>query len=414
VTKQSLRPVRRDQTPAIAWSPAHDAYYVLAGVLRTATFPLQVAQSALIELEAHLGQNNRPLPFGLLAGGLYSCSQSKLVYVLVETVIPSGIDLTPDDPQDQLAAELRSLTAEAKKRGKLVLGWYLGGMDPQLELDPEVDGVHRELFPEQWQVVLVRDGSAGSGNGAFMRFEGIGNKYYPIPFSEVLSKKAAREKTDVRRTAVRWANYRTTETVSPLDAPAAAEITAANGSESLSSGKRLKEWLEPLRRAVYGAPTRHEPVARAVDARPTTSVAVPRRASHASPQWARPTSPPPTSPPPTLRSLPPVIEDEVRIEPDRPIVELDRPTVEPDRPIAEPDRPKVEPAPEMAHAAVEVSAPATHQLFINGELITFSKLAADDVEEDQLTSQWNRRSIVMPALAALALLVAVGLLMLVR
>ena len=48
-----------------------------------------------------------PLPFGLLAGGLYSCSQSKLVYVLVETVLPSGIDLTPDDPQEQLAAELR-------------------------------------------------------------------------------------------------------------------------------------------------------------------------------------------------------------------------------------------------------------------------------------------------------------------
>jgi hypothetical protein len=85
-----------------------------------------------------------------------------------------------------------------------------------------------------------------------------------------------------------------------------------------------------------------------------------------------------------------------------------------DEVLTEPDRPIVEPSPEMARAPVKQSAPATHQLFINGELITFSKLAADDVEELQLSSQWSRRSIVMPVLAALALLVAVGLLMLVR
>jgi hypothetical protein len=356
VSKQTLHPVRRTQPPGIAWTPAHDSYYVLAGLLphATANLPIHVTQSALLQLEARLGDGARPVPFGLLAGGYYSCPQSRAVYLLVDSVLPSRADLTPEDPRAQIAAELRRLAAEARKGSDLAVGWYLGGMGAAPELDSEVDSLHRELFPERWQVVLLHDTSAETGNGAFVRFESMGEKYYIIPFVEELSGKAAREKSGVRRTAVHWSNYRTTDPVSPLDAPVAAQIAAGGESGSPSSGKRLGQWMESLRRAVSGAPATNVPPRTAVHAGPATRGAASADAPHAT----------------------------------------------------------VAPPADASRGAVAVPTLATHHVFIDGELITFSEPPAIDGEDRRPASRWDRRSII--TLAVLAVLAVTLIVLLAR
>lgn len=388
VSKQSIRPVRRTQVPAIAWAPARDSYYILAGLLRSGAgaLALHVTQPSLLELEGLLSDATRTLPFGLLAGGLYTCSQTKLVYLLVDSVIPSRTDVAPDDPRAQLAASLRALAAEATRRKKLVIGWYLGRMEPEAQLDPEVDSLHQELFPEQWQVLLVDDASAGSGTGAFMRFESIGKKYYAIPFWEELFQRAAREKAEVRRTAIHWTNYNTTEPVSPLDAPTAVAIAAANGS-SAPPGRRLRDWLAPLRRAVNGAPAMHVSARRVVDEAAQTSLSIPPQIPGALAQGRDLSSRRATQEP-----LQPAVENGAPPQSDSSAV---KPTGE-------------------AHADLEVPPPTRHQVFINGEMITFSEWAPGDREDLQLASQWNRRIIMVPAFAAIALLVAIGIFVLSR
>jgi len=147
--------------------------------------------------------------------------------LLIDEVIRSPTELTADDPGTQLLEALRSLTLEATQRGKLVLGWFMGGMEADLQLDSEAAGVHRELFPEPWQVVLLHDRDSRVESGAIMRLEALTGRSYAIPFFELLPEASARGKQIERRTAVRWANYRAAEEVLPLEE--AARGTARSG-----------------------------------------------------------------------------------------------------------------------------------------------------------------------------------------
>jgi hypothetical protein len=174
-----------------------------------------------------LRENPTSLPFGLLAGDLCLCPKTKLQYLLLDDVARSRAELTTDDPRAQLAAELRSLGSHAAERGKLALGWYIGGMGAELELDPEADSLHRELFPESWQVVLLHDIAEGIERGAFLRIEPMMDRTYPIPFFELLSEEGGRSKSTQRRTVLRWVNYRAAEPLLPLDEPSIAATTTA-------------------------------------------------------------------------------------------------------------------------------------------------------------------------------------------
>lgn len=251
MTTKSVRPYRRERSPSIEWKPAHDAHYVLASILRHSQGvpPLYVTQAALLQLETHLTRNPASLPFGLLAGKLCVCTRTKLLYLLLDEATRSRSELSDaDDLGSQIRTELTSLASGALERKKVVLGWYIGGIGESLELDSDTISLHRELFPEPWQVVLVHDTESGVENGAFVRAEPFTDRTYPIPFYETLPEKAARGKAGEHLTTLRWVNYRSPEPVSPFTDAKLAELAAAGGRAVRSSPGRGR-WAQLFRSA---------------------------------------------------------------------------------------------------------------------------------------------------------------------
>ena len=461
----STQPIRRTRGPAIAWAPAHDSYYVLAGVLRNGrgTPPLHLTQSAILVLEAHLRESASSLPFGLLTGGLFVCPKTKLEYLLIDEAVRAPTELTADDPGAQLAEALHSLTLQATQRGKLTIGWYIGGMGAELQLDREAVGVHRELFREPWQVVLLHDRDASVETGALMRFEALTERSYAVPFFELLPEKSARGKETERRTAIRWANYRAAEEVVPLEEAARQIGEAGPAPAAPPSRARLKDWLQPFRRtdgeavrqktapieqststsikvpveqAAPPARTR-EPVRQATLARteapfrpaPLARIEAPvRQAPPATIEAEPPTLPAaaaqPIAPVPPPPAAAPLLQPAA---PRREVAMVDHPTVAP-APVAENVVPEAATAiatpaassavavPEVATAvgvpeaptAVPALAPGTQHVFIDGDLISFDELPPVFTDEQLFPSVYRRRNLAMAAVATVSVLVALG------
>jgi hypothetical protein len=230
--------VRRKRGPALAWTPTQDSYYELAQRLRSeARLPLYLTQAAILDFETHLRDSSLPLPFGLLAGDVCVCPQSKLEYLLVDTVSRARVELGGDDPYAQLAEELQSLASEQSRKSKVAIGWYLGGLADDLTLDADVTRLHEQLFPERWQVALVRGAASGAERGAFLRYESIWTRWYSIPFFEFLPERAGQKKGE-RRTAILWENYRADAPARPLD-ESDASAQRVNAAPRPSWGARL-------------------------------------------------------------------------------------------------------------------------------------------------------------------------------
>ena len=251
--------VRRKRGSALIWVPTEDSYYELAQIVRSeGRLPLYLTQAAILEFEAHLRESSLPLPFGLLAGDVCICPDTKLEYLLVDTVARARIELGEDDPYAQLAEELQSLVEEQTRQRKVAVGWYLGGLADDLTLDAEVTRVHGHLFPERWQVALVRGAESGVERGAFLRYETIWSRWYAIPFMEFLSERAGHKKGELR-TGIRWTNYRADQPARPLDE---FEVTVrrANAAPRPSWGARVfGASLEPFLRVGRNSPGRGTP-----------------------------------------------------------------------------------------------------------------------------------------------------------
>jgi hypothetical protein len=311
----TLTRVRRKRGPALAWTPTQDSYYELAQKLRSeGRLPLYLAQTAILEFEAHLRESSRPLPFGLLAGDVCVCPQTKLEYLSVDTVARARVELGGDDPYAQLADELQSLALEQTGKGKAPIGWYLGGLADDLTLDDDVTRLHEQLFPERWQLVLVRGAVSGAERGAFLRYESIWRRWYSIPFFEFLPERAEQKKGE-RRTAIRWENYRADEPARPLD-ESDVSVRSVNAAPRPSWGARLfGASLEPLRGAERGTPGNVPERARATSAPARQEPAsVPRSQTVTPPVALAPTVTLPASrtnaveiAPPPLRAPPPPV-----------------------------------------------------------------------------------------------------------
>ena len=329
--------VRRKRGPALNWAPTQDSYYEFAQMLRSeGRLPLYLTQAAILQFEAHLRESSLPLPFGLLAGHVCICPDTKLEYLLIDTVARARIELSENDPYAQLAEELQSLVSEQASHGKLAAGWYLGGLADDLTLDDDVTRLHGRLFSERWQVALVRGAESGVERGAFLRYESIWSRWYSIPFQEFLSERAGHKKGELR-TAIRWTNYRSDEPARPLDE---LEVNArrADAAPRPSWGARVFGGsAEPFLQAGRSTPGRGTPArapARA-DAKDTPA----RRES--------PSAPPPQAVPAATAPRPTVMVPPSRSEP----LEIAPP------PRRAPDAPRIEPA--ERRVAVHVDRPVT-------------------------------------------------------
>ena len=247
------RVLRRRLGPVINWAPAHDPYHVIASMRPGAAGipPLHATQRALLKLSAQMNQRGVVLPFGLLCASLCRSPEMRTNYLLLDEVMAARRELTAEEPLQQLRTELRALASDAERRRKLTLGWYLGGMDGDLELDPEAAALHRELFPEAWHVAVVDGQQSGTQQGAFLRFESVTERFYAIAFSELLPEGDSGREGAEPRTAVRWTNYRSTQPVTPLDDAAIAELTRG---ESRGRELDLGSFMRFLRRGAEPAP----------------------------------------------------------------------------------------------------------------------------------------------------------------
>lgn len=314
---QTFSRVRRNRGPALAWTPTQDSYYELAQMLWSeGRLPLYFTQAAILELEAHLRESSLPLPFGLLAGDVCICSQTKLEYLLVDTVSRARIELGGDDPYAQLAEELQALASEQTGKNKVAVGWYLGGLADDLTLDDDVTRLHARLFPERWQVALVRGTVSGAERGAVLRYESIWSRWYAIPFFEFLSEHAGHNKGEPR-TAIRWENYRADQPSQPLDG---SELSARAVSAAPRPSWRARLFgasPEPVRRAERGTPARATEERTRATSTPTQqeSPSLPRSRTMTSPA-----APPPTVGVPASRSNPLEITPSPRRAPESPPV----------------------------------------------------------------------------------------------
>jgi len=208
---------------AIRWRPTHDTYYFVAA-LRTATnLPvLCVTQTALLRLESAIQESRIGVPYGALAGQFCVCPETGSEFLLVDEVMPATAELTERDFADRLRAELRSLARQATKRGKLPIGWYISGTGDDLRLDEEDMDLHRQLWPEAWQFVLLHDGVGEAQRAALMRYEPMTKRLYATPFFE-LPDTAAVGPSD-SDTVLRWNNYRSDQQPEPRSAEEAEPV----------------------------------------------------------------------------------------------------------------------------------------------------------------------------------------------
>jgi len=267
----SIRAVRRRLPGAISWLPTHDSYFRVAGLRTAADLPaLYVSQAALLDFEASIRESRTGLPYGLLAGQLCVCPKTNNRYLLIDDVAPADAELTDSDIAIRLPAALRALAIDAVERGKLPIGWYVSAMGEDLRLDGEDLDLHRRIFPEPWQVVLLHDNSAGVERAAFMRFESMTQRLYASPFFEQLPESGSRAPA-ADTTVMRWVNYRSDQVDSPrmADEPIAIHTVVEPGARS-AAPLRVETEPAPITKPAAAAkpgivvPPRYAPNARLV------------------------------------------------------------------------------------------------------------------------------------------------------
>jgi len=245
-----LSPRARRLGPAIAWTPEDDPYYLLAGMLNGSKgLPaVSVTQSALLELRSKIKNAQSTVTFGLLAGELCVSPERNAQYLVVDEVTPARNDLSEVDLKSQLEVALRSLATDAQSRGKIPIGWYAGDIGEDLQLDGEDLSLHRAVFPEPWQLVLLHDDTARQERGAFLRYAQASNRLYAIPFFELLPD-SSRANVTKRRTALHWVNYRPDSPVSRLPESDGTGTGSASRA-SRSASKNIAPWISSWRQTV--------------------------------------------------------------------------------------------------------------------------------------------------------------------
>ncbi|HEX5409069.1 MAG TPA: hypothetical protein VFW89_04795 [Gemmatimonadaceae bacterium] len=212
---------------AIPWVPQNDGYYLLAAVMSSSrAAPLVVMQEALLEVEAHLRTVPGGNVCGLLYGSAYIDPRSAAKYLLVEEAVRAPRIDTAADPDAAALAMWSDMLGRSEQGGRLVLGWYRGGATIDSPIVLPAAGAMQVVFPERWQVGLLRQGVLGEHRGAFVRIEPTETRVYSIPFMELAPPEGFDGRTLL--TSVTWTNYHTKLPVTPL------------GPASLSSGQKRR------------------------------------------------------------------------------------------------------------------------------------------------------------------------------
>lgn len=217
---QRARPRPIAAARAIPWVPQNDGYYLLAAVMSSSrAAPLVVMQEALLEVEAHLRTVPGGNVCGLLCGSHYIDPRSSAKYLLVEEALRAPRIDAAADPDAAALAMWSDMLGRIEQPARQVLGWYRGGATIDSTIALPAAGAMQVVFPERWQVGLLRQGVLGEHRGAFVRIEPTETRVYSIPFMELAPPEAFDGHTLL--TSVTWTNYHTKLPVTPLGPTAA-------------------------------------------------------------------------------------------------------------------------------------------------------------------------------------------------
>lgn len=197
---------------SILWSPA------IGGAHRPA--PLMFfAQHSFRKIQDRLASAPNGLGMGLLAGRRYTCSRSGAEFVVIDGALPLPVLAAEDEPTEVLTEGIRSVAA-----GIEIVGWYRGHSFSDAALTPADVKVPSELFGDRPGIVVVV-AAGGEAGGIFRRSSSPAWPVEALPFYEWLAEPA---NTDgPKPTMLGWRNYRTSEPVVRLAAPASSPVAAA-------------------------------------------------------------------------------------------------------------------------------------------------------------------------------------------
>jgi len=222
---------------AIPWVPQNDGYYLLASVMSSSrAAPLVVMQEALLEVEAHLRTVPGGHVCGLLYGSHYIDPRSSAKYLLVEDAVRAPRIDAAADPDAAALAMWSDMLGRVEQPGRQVLGWYRGGATIESPIALPAAGAMQVVFPERWQVGLLRQGVLGEHRGAFVRIEPTETRVYSIPFMELAPPEGFDGHTLL--TSVTWTNYHTKLPVTPLGTTATTSGPRRRSTEAATPALR--------------------------------------------------------------------------------------------------------------------------------------------------------------------------------
>ena len=222
---------------AIPWVPQNDGYYLLASVMSSSrAAPLVVMQEALLEVEAHLRTVPGGHVCGLLYGSHYIDPRSSAKYLLVEDAVRAPRIDAAADPDAAALAMWSDMLGRVGQPGRQVLGWYRGGATIESPIALPAAGAMQVVFPERWQVGLLRQGVLGEHRGAFVRIEPTETRVYSIPFMELAPPEGFDGHTLL--TSVTWTNYHTKLPVTPLGTTATTSGPRRRSTEAATPALR--------------------------------------------------------------------------------------------------------------------------------------------------------------------------------
>jgi hypothetical protein len=191
----------------------HGVNHVLAS-LQPGTSPRQifVTQPTLYRLDAaaRVASNaTDDMSAGLLLGSTCQCPQTKVKYLVIDSVAASGAK--PRDTRS-MASALEELLTARRRRRENVLGWYCIRRRGDENLDPDEEALHRSYFDQPWQsTLLLAAQSPGDVRGVFFQHGALSAPAFRAPFYEVLDSKA--HDSGAKPTCIAWPTYLTGDTV---------------------------------------------------------------------------------------------------------------------------------------------------------------------------------------------------------
>ena len=254
--KRKVRALER----GITWRPHHDSHHVLADMFASArlVYPLCITQHTLVAVETHLRRPGAPCQYGLLLGELCLHPETREPYVLIDGVFECP---PPNDWRNlhaQIGTELSSRIGEAERARHVVVGYYRGAATVVPRPAPADVELFQQFFAQPWQAMLVRDGQAEGGSGAFIRVEPIHRRPYAAPFIELLPK--ACKVRSAPPSALTWSNYDPAEPVTRLPLPADGAVSSTPREPSGSvTPRRILELVRGLAAAQPPTPNGASP-----------------------------------------------------------------------------------------------------------------------------------------------------------